>query len=133
VRAVFDANVLISAMLTPGGGPGELVVRWLGGEFELVVSERLIAELAGAMSRPRLRNRIPEDDAIAFLHRLRAEALHAPDPPDPPHVTADPDDDYLIALAESQSAMLVSGDRHLLELAERLPIRSPKVFLAELP
>jgi predicted nucleic acid-binding protein len=41
----------------------------------------------------------------------------------------DPSDDYLVSLAESQSALLISGDAHLLELADRLPVRSPRAFL----
>ena len=41
-----------------------------------------------------------------------------------------PDDDYLIALAHSRDAALVSGDRHLLELAGKIPVFSPVDFLA---
>lgn len=42
----------------------------------------------------------------------------------------DPDDDYLIALAHSQNAVLVSGDSHLLDLSGGAPILSPADFLA---
>jgi predicted nucleic acid-binding protein len=44
----------------------------------------------------------------------------------------DPDDDYLIALASEQSAVLVTGDRHLLATAGRFPILEPANFLAML-
>jgi predicted nucleic acid-binding protein len=37
----------------------------------------------------------------------------------------DPDDDYLIALAFSQNAMLVSGDGDLLDLVGGAPILAP--------
>jgi predicted nucleic acid-binding protein len=47
--------------------------------------------------------------------------------------SADPDDDYLIALAHDQSAIVVSGDRHLLDLADRAPILSPADLLAAAP
>jgi hypothetical protein len=40
-----------------------------------------------------------------------------------------PGDDYLIALAAAERAMLVSGDKHLLALAEQLPILPPTRFL----
>jgi predicted nucleic acid-binding protein len=36
----------------------------------------------------------------------------------------DADDDYLIALAHSQNATLVSGDKHLLGIADGAPIFS---------
>jgi predicted nucleic acid-binding protein len=41
----------------------------------------------------------------------------------------DPDDDYLIALAAEARAVLVSGDRHLLQLDRRLLIHAPGKFL----
>jgi predicted nucleic acid-binding protein len=46
----------------------------------------------------------------------------------PPVRCKDPDDDYLIALAHSRSAALISGDRHLLELAGKIPVFSPAEF-----
>jgi len=47
----------------------------------------------------------------------------------PPRRSVDPDDDYLVALAEAAQAVLVSGDRHLLDLGGKLPY-SPAAFLA---
>ena len=44
--------------------------------------------------------------------------------------SADPNDDYLLALATAERAVLVSGDRQLTILAERLPVRNPAEFLA---
>jgi predicted nucleic acid-binding protein len=43
--------------------------------------------------------------------------------------SADAADDYLIAIAAGNDALLVSGDKHLLALAERLPILPPARFL----
>jgi predicted nucleic acid-binding protein len=45
---------------------------------------------------------------------------------------ADPGDDYLIALAEQEQAVLVSGDKHLLALGEELPIETARAFLDKL-
>lgn len=42
-------------------------------------------------------------------------------------------DDYLVALAAVQHAALVSGDRHLLELSETIPLYSPRDFLELIP
>jgi predicted nucleic acid-binding protein len=52
----------------------------------------------------------------------------APDPADIPSRSVDPGDDYLIALAENERAILVAGDRDLLDLADALPIGSPRSF-----
>lgn len=44
----------------------------------------------------------------------------------------DPDDDYLLALAASERAVLVSGDGHLTALGDRLRVRTQADFLAAL-
>lgn len=127
MRAVLDPNILIAAMLSPGGAPAELVSRWLAGDFELVVSEELLSELGRALGYPRLRSRIPADDAEQFVSRLRLLGRIAPDPPEPPRRSSD--HDYLLALAESTRALLVSGDGHLLQLAGDFPVRSARELL----
>ena len=132
MRAVLDPNVLIAALISPQGAPGQLISRWLGGEFELVVSEALLAELERAFTYPKLRRRISADDLARFVSFLRETGLVATDPPAPPRRSPDSGDDYLIALAESERSLLVSGDRHLLGLAGEFPVRTPREFLAEL-
>jgi putative PIN family toxin of toxin-antitoxin system len=132
VRAVLDANVLIAALLSPGGAPARILARWLAGEFELVLSESLLAELDRALAYPKLRARIAPEDAAEFVAFLQTTAVLASDPPAPPRRSPDPGDDYLLALAEGEKAVVVSGDRHLLELADRFPIRSPRDFLEAL-
>jgi hypothetical protein len=59
---------------------------------------------------------------------LRDAAVRAPGPAELPRRSADPGDDYLPALAQSERAVLVSGDRHLPELADDLPIFTPRAF-----
>ena len=132
MRAVLDVNVLVSALLSRSGAPAKIIRSWLEGAFELVVSELLLAELARALAYPRVSARVPPEVADAFTELLRATALVAPDPPEVPPRSSDPADDYLLALAAAESAMLVTGDQHLLALANRFPIRSPRDFLASL-
>jgi putative PIN family toxin of toxin-antitoxin system len=132
MRAVLDVNILIAALLSPAGAPAELVGRWLAGEFELVTSEALLAELQQALAYPRLRRHVTTDETAAFVGMLRHGAVDAPDPPNPPRRSADPGDDYLLALAEAERAVLVSGDQHLLDLADRYPIETARAFLARL-
>jgi putative PIN family toxin of toxin-antitoxin system len=129
VRAVLDPNILIAALLSPSGVPAQLVGRWLGGEFELVVSEALLAELERALAYPKLRGRVAAHDAAEFVSLLRHGAILAPDPPNAGRRSADPGDDYLLVLAESEHAILVSGDQHLLTLADDLPIQTARAFL----
>ena len=129
MRAVLDPNILIAALLSPGGVPAQLVRRWLGGEYELVVSDALLAELERALAYPKLRRRVTPDEAAEFVTLLRHGAILGPDPPKPAQRSADTGDDYLLALAESERAVLVSGDQHLLALAAELPIQPARAFL----
>ena len=133
MRAVLDANVLVSALLTPSGASASLVERWLDGDFELVVSARLLAEITETLSRPKIVARVSVDVAVEFVSMLRELADVADDPAASSAVRSpDPDDDYLIALAAAEAAMLVSGDAHLLGLRKAIPVVSPREFLDSL-
>jgi putative PIN family toxin of toxin-antitoxin system len=132
VRVVLDANVLVAAAISPKGVPSELIRRWADGGFDLIVSEQLLGEVGCAFRSPKIRGRLSDEDAREIVSGLREEATHVADVVQPQRRTADPHDDYLVALAEAHGAVLVSGDRHLLELADRFPILSPRDFLNEL-
>jgi uncharacterized protein len=129
-RAVLDPGVLVSAVITPTGVPAKLLVEMRGGGFELVLSPLLLEELEEVLRREKFRRYVDLDGVAAYLELLQRDAVIAVDPKDPPPIRcADPDDDYLIALAHSQNAVLVSGDTHLLDLAEVAPIETPAAFL----
>ena len=133
VRAVVDVNVLISAALSARGSSAKILRRSREGEFELILSELLIEELARALAYPKIRKRIPAEKAAAFMKWLRDHGTLAKDPADPPPVRSpDPDDDYLLALAISERAFLVTGDQHLLGLHDDLPILTPAEFVKDL-
>ncbi len=131
MRAVLDANVIISALLTPRGSPARVLRAWLDGAFDLVISSLLLAELERALAYPKLRARVDPAEAEELVELLRREAEMFEDPTDPPGVCSpDPGDDYLIALAIAAQAAIASGDGHLLGLARRLPVYSPVAFLS---
>lgn len=129
MRAVLDPNVIISALLSPNGPPARALRSWQEGRFALIVSPTLLEELGRALAYPKLRKRISAQPAAAVLALLSRGATVAPDVADPPARCPDPDDDYLLALAESRRAVLVSGDQHLLALRDRFPIFTAAEFL----
>jgi putative PIN family toxin of toxin-antitoxin system len=132
LRAVLDPNVLVSALLSRGGTPAQILARWIEGEFELVVSTRLLNELERTLGYPKIAERLDEEESAEFVQLLRDHAVLAADRDAVPERAPDPGDDHLIALAEAERALLVSGDRHLLGLADELPIVPPRVFLETL-
>lgn len=129
MRVVLDVNVLVSALLSRSGAPGRLIALWLEGAFELVISEKLLAELGRALAYPKLREYISREDAAELIALLRSTASMLADPERSDHVSRDPDDDYLLALAKSSASILISGDDDLLVLAPGLPIQEPRAFL----
>ncbi len=133
MRAVLEANVLISALLSPRGTPARLLLAWQAGESELVVSAQLLAEAKRAFAYPKLQRLVSSIDADTYVAWLGRSALVAADPPWPPPVhSEDPDVDYLIVLAAAERAVIVSGDVHLTSLAPGVPVRTPAEFLVEL-
>lgn len=126
-RVVLDPGVFVSALITPNGTPGLLLREIRGGQMELFVSARLLEELGEVLCRDKFRRYVSLAAARKYVRRIRGDAIVAADPEGPPPLrSADPKDDYLIALAHSQNAILVSGDKHLLDLCGGgAPILSP--------
>lgn len=111
MRVVLDTNVLIAALLTPMGAPGEIYRAWAEGAFVLLISEEQIDELRRTLSKPALAARIRPHHAGRLVNNLRnmAEMLVAL-----PHVVRSPDptDDFILAMAEAGEAdYLVTGDK----------------------
>lgn len=130
MRAVLDPNLLVAALLSRQGTPAKIHLAWLAGEFDLVISPELMTELERALAYPKIRKRISKEEADEFTGVLLRLASKADDPTGPPPVhSSDPGDDYLLGLAESESAALVSGDSDVLQVNGGLPIYSPREFL----
>ena len=134
LRAVVDVNVLVSALLAPGGTPAALLTAWREGSFDLVLSPALLAELGEVVARPHLSGRIAERDLFPFVTDLEHNAVLVDDPQTARYVARDPDDDYLVALALAAGAhAIVTGDSALLGLGLASPrILSPRDFLTAL-
>jgi uncharacterized protein len=134
LRVVFDPGVLVSAVISPTGPPAEALDAWRTGEFDLIVSPKLLDELEDVLNRTKFRAYASPDQVSAYVEALAAEAVAFDDPEDTPRVTPDPADDYLIHLARAVRAdLLVSGDKHLTELADP-PVRiiTPRELLEQL-
>ena len=134
VQVVADPNVLISAAVTPSGVCAQLLSKLLESPLELVASPLLLAEVERVLWRPRFNLLSPALRAsyVEFLRRItRFEA--DPEGTGGPLVAADPGDAYLLRLTlAGDRRLLVSGDRHLLDLAGDYPIVSPRELLDRL-
>ena len=130
-RAVLDPGVVVSALITPTGAPAKLLLAARAGSFDLIVSQKLLGELEAVLRREKFRRYLELDAVGASIRLLREDGELVADPAGPPPVRcADPGDDYLISLAHARNAALISGDRHLLDLAGKIPVFSPSQFIA---
>lgn len=134
VQVVADPNVLVSAAVTPDGSCAQLLSKLLESPLEIVASPFLLDEVERVLWRPRFDQLAPALRAsyVAFLHRI-ARLEEDPAPTGAHLVTADPGDDYLVRLTlAGERRLLVTGDRHLLDLAGEYPIVSPRELLDQL-
>lgn len=131
LRAVFDTNVLISALF--GGPPEDAFQHVIEGDCVLVVSPAILAELAGALRR---RFRVSERDITAYVKLIgRAADIVQPSEPERLHVLEDDADNRVLECAATGRAnLIVSGDRHPLKLREHagIPIVRTVDFLRTL-
>jgi len=134
IRVVVDPGVLVSALITPAGVPGNLAGAARAERFDLIASPKLLAELAGVLRREKFRRYVTVDEADAFVEGLALLAEIVADVESPARVSGDPGDDYLVALAlASKAGALVTGDAHLLALdLPDLAVMSPREFVSSL-
>jgi uncharacterized protein len=133
-RVVFDPNVLVSGVISAHGAPASLVDLIDAGAVVPVVCPMLFDEWRRVLHRPKLRRYVSPDQATIYLSELAHSAEHHDDPTNPPSMSRDPDDNYLIALARTaQADALVSGDKDVTQLVlNDIPVQTPRQLLDEL-
>lgn len=126
MRALFDINVVVSAILF-GGTPRSLVIQAIRGNVDLVTSPHLLGELQELLER-----KFGFSAASAAAIRTEFETLAEPVIPQRvPRVCRDSDDDQVLAAAVQGGAdCIVTGDRDLLVLASYrgIEIVDPAMF-----
>lgn len=133
MRALLDANVLISGLLSRTGAPADLLARWLEGEFELVMTPRLLAELEATLARPKLRRYFDEEEVRGFLELLRSLAEWIDDPDAEPAISSrDPKDDYPDRSGRNCAGHARERRRAPARTEGSIPVLTPRAFLGSL-
>lgn len=115
VRAVFDTNVYISALIAPGGTAEKAYLSAINGNNALFTSIAILTETAR-----KLRDKfLWEDDKITAALRHIGRAAHIVKPAVKLKLLKDdPDNRILECAKEAKADFVVTGDRHLLHLKE---------------
>lgn len=119
-------------MINPFGTPARVVEAVANGAITAVVTQHLLDELAAVLIRPKFRRWISVADAIAFVESLGGHADLRDDPGPPMTPVRDPNDDYLVALADAAAAVIVTGDDDLLSAGLQPAAITPAQLLARL-
>ena len=137
IRAVADTNIIVSGTIVSQGHPAQILQAWRRGEFTLISSPAIIAEVIEVLARPQIvrRYHIPAQELSHLKRLLETTTIQVPGTKNVDVVRDDPDDDILVAVAlEGEAEYIISGDPHLLRLQEVQGIRivTPRQFLAYL-
>lgn len=121
MRVVFDTNVFVSAFLLPGAAGDRAFRLAREKRFDLVTSVPILTETANV-----LREKLGQSDVdIAAALKIISRAATIVRPKQRVHALADEPDNRILECAISAKAdLIVTGDRHLLQLRrfEDVPI-----------
>ncbi len=128
-RVVFDTNIYISALHFQGSIPGKILSLAESGVFRLLISKQIIAEIRGVL-RVKFKYELSKldltEELILSICKLVEPKTRIK------FIKADPDDDKIIECAyEGKADLIVSGDKHLLQLQEfkRIKIIKAREFI----
>ncbi len=118
MRVVLDTNILISALMVQTGHPAAVYRAWQEGYFTLLTCAEQLDELRATLRKPALAERIKPYKTGRLMNEMKGLAEDVSTLPRVQR-SADPTDDFLLALSEAGEAdYLVTGDKSgLLALA----------------
>ena len=136
MRIVLDTNILVSALISGEGPPGQGLAAVKSPGVTLITSRFQIDELRDVLARDRLQPYVRREEADDLLYHLEAVAAVVADLPEV-SLSADPDDNPILATAIAGAAdLIVSGDRgDMLALgsAQGIPIVTARDAADRLP
>jgi len=111
MRVVLDTNILVSALISPVGRPAAIYDAWEDGKFTLLTCAEQLDELRATLRKPRVAALIKPHKAGRLVNQIKKLAEEIGSLPRVKR-SADPNDDFLLALSEAGKAdYLVTGDK----------------------
>jgi uncharacterized protein len=135
MKVVLGTNILASGAISTDGTLRAIVDAWRNGQFTVIVSAPILAELARTLQKPYFRQYLTEELSSRFLKLLQNRATISPITVSVHGIATHPEDDVILATAVSANAdYLVTGDTKLQHVRtyKAVTILSLKQFLATL-
>lgn len=130
MRIVLDTNILVSAVLTPGGAAHQVVQLVLRGDLQLCVDSRIVAEYREILARGKFG--FSASLVEEFLETLLEEAQEILPEPLPGRFPDEEDRVFLeVAVSGGAEALVTGNARHFHAAVEqKIAVKSPSEFLA---
>ena len=120
MRVVFDSNILISALLFPGGRAETAVAKILEGMDDLVISRPILREVLSVLASKFSRDK----EEISRVAVVLGEMGEIVEPSRRLSVFPDePDNRILECAVEGKATVIVTGDKAMLAIGEYEGIR----------
>jgi len=129
MRIVLDTNVFISGVFF-SGPPYTILKAWRDGSIQLLISPDIFQEYQRVAEE--LSVQFPGIDISDILDLLFVKAEMVNAGALPKQVCDDPDDDKFIACAVAGSSrLIVSGDKHLIDISpyQKIEVVKPRQFV----
>lgn len=129
MKVILDTNVFVSGVFF-SGPPYRILEAWREGELELILSSDILDEYRRVATI--LAEQFPPVDLQGILEFVEKDAEFFDAPALPKQVCDDSDDDKFLACAlASNTKIIVSGDKHLLNVSgyRNIEILKPKTFV----
>lgn len=129
MKVVLDTNVLVSGVFF-GGQPGKILSAWRDDKVQIVLSTEILEEYIEVLQR--LEMLYPPIDVKPVIELILANFEIITVSPLKEPISPDSDDDKFIACALAAKAeVIVSGDKHLLDVSgyEGIGIVKPSEFI----
>jgi uncharacterized protein len=135
MKAVLDTNILASGAISATGTVSTIVDAWRSGQFRVIVSTPILAELERTLQKPYFRRYLTEKQSSRFLKLLQRRASVSPITVSVHEVATHQEEDLILATAVSAKAdYLVTGDSKLQQVGRYrgVAILSPRRFVETL-
>ena len=119
IKATYDTNTLVSGTTISQGPISNVINAWINDEVEMITSELLIEELSRTLQKPYFASRLSKEQTQSFIDIVRERATVIPITSPIPTISKDPDDNIVLATAESGTASyVVTGDHQLQDIKQ---------------
>jgi uncharacterized protein len=131
IRAVYDTNILVSGTVTANSPSAYLIDAWINNTVTLVTSEPIIDEVSRTLEKKYFSSRLTTEQRRSIINLVRSRTFVTPIMKSVPSVATHPEDDIVLATAESGKAeYIVTGDHGLQNLGsfKGIAILTPQIL-----